>query len=243
MYSSDMSYTKNLVQGWKNLFIYLLIYYTSLYCIVDKRKEIKFSCSVIFIMITKTYNKIREYLQRFTWRIYAQNLFPLTSDPDTTVVTAFIHLTYFPWMSLQYNRKNCKGYCLTSSVTSWWVGMNTIWVSRKSSRKESPVEEGRLSRPPTPPPPPRPSNRVSRRCSSIFCGVPAITVYLKQNARKMLLHSQIILYCTVSTQGINMIFIDQLIILNVFRKACKMLVSKKFHHLPPNLKMNERRSF
>ena len=132
----------------------------------------------------------------FTWRTYTQNLFPLTSDPEITVVTVFIHFTYFPWMSLQYKRKNCKGYCLISSVTSWWVGMNTIWVSRKSSRKESLVEEGRLSRPPTPPPPPRPSNRVSRRCSNIFCGVPAITVYLKQNAGKILLHSQIILYCT-----------------------------------------------
>jgi len=124
------------------------------------------------------------------------NLSPLTSDRDMMVVTATIHLTYFPRMSLQYNRKNCKGYFLISSVTSWWVGMNTIWVSRKSSRKESLVEEGRLSRPPTPPPPPRPSNRVSRRCSNIFCGVPAIAVYLKQNARKMSLHLQIILYCT-----------------------------------------------
>jgi len=101
-----------------------------------------------------------------------------------------------PLHVLKYKKKNCKGYCLISSVTSWWVGMNTIWVSRKSSRKESLVEEGRLSRPPTPPPPPRPSNRVSRRCSNIFCGVPTITVYLKQNAGKMLLHSQIILYCT-----------------------------------------------
>lgn len=121
--------------------------------------------------------------------------FPLTLDPDMTVVRASIHLTYFPRMSSQCKMKNCKGYCLISSVISWWVGMNTIWVSRKSSRKESLVEEGRLSRPPTPPPPPRPSNRVSRRCSNIFCGVPAITVYLKQNVGKMLLHSQIIHYC------------------------------------------------
>ena len=45
---------------------------------------------------------------------------------------------------------------------------------------------------------------------------------------------------TVSTQEINMNFIDQLIILNVFGKACSMLVSKKFNNLQPNLMMNKK---
>jgi hypothetical protein len=112
MYFMDMSYANTFVQGWINWFfdwlIDLIINYTSLYCVVDKRKHVKISCTVIFIMITKTYNKIREYLWIFTGRIYTRNLFPLTSDPDMTVATVSIHLTYFPCMSLNTRRRTVK---------------------------------------------------------------------------------------------------------------------------------------
>lgn len=63
--------------------------------------------------------------------------------------------------------KTCiwKGYRLASSSISTGIGMKTICVSKKSSRN------GSFG-------PAWPPRRVSNKCSSIFCGVPDITVYL-----------------------------------------------------------------
>jgi len=61
------------------------------------------------------------------------------------------------------------------------MGMKMMWVKRKLSRKRSvsPAVEGRRLSPGSQLDLSRPSNRVSRRCSNIFPGLPAITEYLE----------------------------------------------------------------
>lgn len=66
-----------------------------------------------------------------------------------------------------------KGYYLFSSDTSVRVGMNTMCVSKKSSKHGSFLEPATFVL----------LSLCSSRCSRIFCGVPAMIMYLKQTAR------------------------------------------------------------
>lgn len=63
-----------------------------------------------------------------------------------------------------------KGYYLLSSDTNVLVGMNTMCVSRKSSKHGSFLEPATFVL----------LSRCSSRCSRIFCGVPAMIMYLNR---------------------------------------------------------------
>lgn len=65
-----------------------------------------------------------------------------------------------------------KGYKFANSSINAGTGIKTICVNKKSSKN------GSFG--PTWPP-----RRVSNKCSNIFCGVPDITVYLKDENHKM----------------------------------------------------------
>lgn len=62
-----------------------------------------------------------------------------------------------------------KGYKLANSLINIGTGIKTMCVNKKSSRNGS---FGPIC----------PPKRVSNKCSSIFCGVPDITVYLSMKA-------------------------------------------------------------
>lgn len=65
-----------------------------------------------------------------------------------------------------------KGYYLFSSDTSVRVGMNTMCVNKKSSKHGSFLEPATFVL----------LSLCSSRCSRIFCGVPAMIMYLEQTA-------------------------------------------------------------